>query len=82
VGHPIVGDRKYGAPAAMKDRSLALHSLVLAFKHPTKDEPVEAVADVPPSWDRYFGPEVRQVAMAAADRVLKEWRIGRVSLCG
>lgn len=35
LGHPILGDIKYGAPRAFKDHSLALHSLYLSLTHPT-----------------------------------------------
>ena len=34
VGHPIVGDAKYGAPQRMKSRDIALHASVLSFAHP------------------------------------------------
>ena len=38
VGHPIVGDVKYGAPTALRDKSIALHCRTLAFAHPKKGE--------------------------------------------
>ena len=36
IGHPIVGDVKYGAPVALRDRSIALHCRLLAFPHPRR----------------------------------------------
>lgn len=36
VGHPIVGDVKYGAPVALRDRSIALHCRTLRFAHPKR----------------------------------------------
>jgi RluA family pseudouridine synthase len=55
MGHPILGDRKYGsrepfsppglAPGA---RAIALHAGRLAFEHPVRREPV--AFDAPPAW--------------------------------
>lgn len=36
VGHPIIGDVKYGAPVGLRDRSIALHCRTLAFEHPRR----------------------------------------------
>ncbi len=38
---PIVGDVKYGAPQALKNKSICLHAYAIAFMHPIKLEPVE-----------------------------------------
>ncbi len=48
IGHPIVGDRKYGA---MTDpaRRLALHSGELKFPHPISDVPMEFHSALPNS---------------------------------
>jgi 23S rRNA pseudouridine1911/1915/1917 synthase len=40
AGFPIVGDLKYGASEGLKDRSIALHAVSLAFKHPVREEQV------------------------------------------
>ena len=40
LGHPIVGDRKYGARSDPA-RRLALHSCELKFRHPVSDAPME-----------------------------------------
>jgi 23S rRNA pseudouridine1911/1915/1917 synthase len=45
MGHPIVGDMKYGAPQALKDRSICLHAYGIAFIHPVKNEPLEVFSD-------------------------------------
>jgi 23S rRNA pseudouridine1911/1915/1917 synthase len=45
LGHPILGDTKYGGPAG---RRPALHALRLAFPHPVGGAPVVAEAPVPP----------------------------------
>ncbi|KAA3611728.1 MAG: RluA family pseudouridine synthase [Planctomycetota bacterium] len=38
LGTPLLGDLKYGAGEALKDRSLALHACALSLQHPTKGE--------------------------------------------
>lgn len=38
MGHPIVGDVKYGASAPLKNASIALQSCLLSFIHPVKNE--------------------------------------------
>jgi 23S rRNA pseudouridine1911/1915/1917 synthase len=47
LGHPIIGDIKYGAGEALPDKSIALHAGRLAVKHPTRDVIVELVAPPP-----------------------------------
>ncbi|MCE3295122.1 MAG: pseudouridine synthase [Crocinitomicaceae bacterium] len=37
IGHPIVGDKKYGAKTVLAGR-IALHALTLSFKHPRTGE--------------------------------------------
>ncbi len=53
LGHPLLGDLKYGATAPLPDRSVALHARTLRFRHPTRDEEVSLVAPLPgvPWWD-------------------------------
>lgn len=41
IGHPIVGDVKYNAPQALRDRSICLHAYGISFMHPIKDIPIE-----------------------------------------
>lgn len=38
IGCPIIGDVKYGAPEPLSDKSIALESFRMEFKHPVKDE--------------------------------------------
>ena len=45
-GHPVVGDKKYGASTDPIKR-LALQSYFLAFNHPTSGEPMEFTLDMP-----------------------------------
>ncbi len=46
LGHPIVGDRKYGAQSDPA-RRLALHSCELKFRHPVSDAPMEFRSALP-----------------------------------
>lgn len=49
IGHPIVGDRKYGSSEGFA-RGIALHSHRLAMTHPVRGTPLEVVAPVPAWW--------------------------------
>ncbi|MCM8757632.1 MAG: RluA family pseudouridine synthase [Candidatus Omnitrophica bacterium] len=53
LGHPILGDLKYGKTKAEFKR-LALHAQVLGFKHPTKDEFMEFSTPIPEDFLDYF----------------------------
>jgi 23S rRNA pseudouridine1911/1915/1917 synthase len=46
IGHPIVGDRKYGA-ASDPARRLALHSCELKFRHPVSGAAMEFHSELP-----------------------------------
>jgi len=50
AGWPILGDLRYGAPAPLADRRVALHALAIRFPHPTRDEIIEVEAPLPPGW--------------------------------
>src|SRR5699024_2066078 len=49
IGHPVVGDKKYGSKQNVI-RRLGLHAKVLSFKHPTTGQELEFKADVPQSF--------------------------------
>ena len=49
IGHPILGDRKYGATLAFAD-GVALHARKLAIEHPVRRERMEFVAPAPSAW--------------------------------
>ena len=46
IGHPIVGDKKYGAHSALAEGQIALYAHRLVFNHPTSKE--EIIIDCPP----------------------------------
>lgn len=48
-GHPVLGDRKYGATTRFT-AGIALHSWRLRIMHPTKRTPMWFRADPPPTW--------------------------------
>lgn len=52
-GLPILGDRKYGSRAPFP-AGIALHARRLVIDHPTRREPVEIVAPLPPAWQRWL----------------------------
>ena len=47
LGHPIVGDLKYGAPCAFPDQSIRLMAKSLIVKHPTRAEVITIDAPAP-----------------------------------
>jgi 23S rRNA pseudouridine1911/1915/1917 synthase len=47
LGHPVAGDRKYGAKTDPA-RRLALHACELRFRHPLSDAPMEFHSALPP----------------------------------
>jgi 23S rRNA pseudouridine1911/1915/1917 synthase len=51
-GWPLVGDRLYGGPAAVRH---ALHARRLAFTHPFTGQPVSYEAPMPPDWSGLCG---------------------------
>lgn len=51
AGHPVVGDRKYGAKSDLIKR-LALHAYRLEFVHPVSQKKLAFVSPVPESFER------------------------------
>ena len=47
IGHPVVGDPKYGKPGELGAKGLMLHAAALGFVHPEKDEYMEFEAPLP-----------------------------------
>jgi len=47
IGMPIAGDEKYGSSEKYKNNSICLHSFYLKLKHPTKEEQVEIISEIP-----------------------------------
>ena len=54
IGHPIVGDLKYGAPEGLPDRSLLLCATELDFTTATSDEEIKVSIEIPSSWSTFI----------------------------
>jgi 23S rRNA pseudouridine1911/1915/1917 synthase len=50
MGHPIVGDLRYGAPAPLPYRAVALLAHRLIVEHPTRRERLALVSPMPRGW--------------------------------
>jgi 23S rRNA pseudouridine1911/1915/1917 synthase len=50
IGCPVLGDLRYGAPAPLPDRCIALLAARLSFDHPTTRERLTFSAPEPPGW--------------------------------
>lgn len=50
IGHPVVGDKKYGSKQHTVIGRLGLHAKVLSFKHPTTGKFMSFKADIPSSF--------------------------------
>ncbi len=50
LGCPIVGDLRYGAPAPLPSRQIALFARELAVPHPTRGEILTFTAPLPAGW--------------------------------
>ena len=50
-GFPVLGDRKYRGNATDFSSGIALHARRLTFTHPIRNEPLQLLAPLPPSWD-------------------------------
>jgi RluA family pseudouridine synthase len=60
LGHPLVGDFRYGTTTAFDGRNLALHAAALRVEHPTLRRPVAFRAPPPPAWNAHFPAAVRR----------------------
>ena len=70
IGHPIVGDRRYGSPPAVgaPDRHL-LHAWRLRFRHPGTGRPIEVSSPLPQDFTAFLrreGEELKAEALAVA----------------
>ena len=50
VGHPLIGDRKYGSTIAFVKGRIALYSKSITFMHPTRKSPLTITAEPPSNW--------------------------------
>jgi len=52
LGHPIVGDIKYGSRCEFP-QGIALHARLLEFQHPVRNDPLRLEAPLPISWQQH-----------------------------
>jgi 23S rRNA pseudouridine1911/1915/1917 synthase len=52
LGHPVVGDRKYGSTSEFP-LGIALHSRSLEIEHPVLKEPMRFEAPLPAAWSKH-----------------------------
>jgi 23S rRNA-/tRNA-specific pseudouridylate synthase len=61
IGHPVVGDMRYGATRELDGRNIALHCLRLGLHHPTRKDWMQWQADPPASWGSRFEASLRHL---------------------
>ena len=61
LGHPILGDLRYGARNELDGRNLALHAYSLGFEHPVRKEPMRFATMPPATWKGFFEQEIRRL---------------------
>ncbi|MCH7639227.1 MAG: RNA pseudouridine synthase [Bacteroidetes bacterium] len=59
LGHPILGDLRYGSTSEFDGRNLALHAYSIGFEHPVRKEPMRFAAMPPATWRGFFEQEIR-----------------------
>ena len=71
IGHPIVGDAKYGSIQTLRD--IPLHSYRLEFNHPTKVDTIMSFFSYPPCvWTPRYGGEIEQGVRSIMPHVEEE----------
>ena len=53
IGHPIMGDVKYGAPEPLPNQEIALYAHKLVFSHPVSNEEITLTAPEPKTWEQF-----------------------------
>jgi len=54
IGHPVVGDRKYGSGVSPIMNRLALHAHLLAFEHPITQQKMVFELPIPREFVKVF----------------------------
>jgi 23S rRNA pseudouridine1911/1915/1917 synthase len=53
IGHPIMGDIKYGAPERLPNQEIALYAYKLVFNHPISNKEITLTAPEPKTWEQF-----------------------------
>jgi hypothetical protein len=72
IGHPIVGDVKYGAPQSFKQRDISLHACMLTITHPTTRKEMTFTAPPPALWSKRFGEDSLAAAIIEMNKHNKD----------
>ena len=54
IGHPVLGDRRYGTATPMDPPRMALHAAVLGIVHPRTGEPLRLESPLPDDLARFL----------------------------
>lgn len=54
MGHPILGDEKYGYKGEWKNNSIALAATAIKFKTATENKEISLEIPLPTEWDKYL----------------------------
>ena len=54
IGHPIIGDVKYGAPEPLPNQEIALYAHKLVFSHPVSNKEITLTAPEPKTWEQFM----------------------------
>jgi len=65
MGFPILGDLRYGTKMEFDGKNLALHCWLLGLEHPVKKELIKWVAKPPPTWNKRFDDEIKNIFSSA-----------------
>ena len=53
IGHPILGDVKYGAPEPLPNQEIGLYAHKLVFNHPISNDEITLTALEPKTWEKF-----------------------------
>ncbi len=53
IGHPIIGDVKYGAPEPLPNKEISLYANKLVFSHPVSKEEITLTAPEQKTWKQF-----------------------------
>lgn len=69
-GHPVIGDRRYGAASSLDEKAIALHHALVRFEHPSRPFRKTVVSAPPEAWASILTHDMR----GAIRRVLDQAR--------
>jgi len=67
-GHPVLGDRRYGANASLNEKAIALHHALVRFEHPARPFRKTVVSAPPEAWAGILTSDMRSAVCRVLDR--------------